>query len=268
LISFPNAKINLGLNVISKRPDGYHNIESCFYPVPWHDVLEIIPSNSLTFTSSGIAIPGSSEDNLCLKAYQLLNVDFKLAPVKIHLHKNIPIGAGLGGGSSDGAFVLKSLNSKFQLGLSDNELEVYAAQLGSDCPFFIKNKPTLAINTGTDFSSIEVDLEGKFLVIIKPNIHVSTADAYNGIVIKPKRNAVKEVVEKFTISRWKNELINDFEETIFNIHPEIEAFKSDLYKNGALYASMTGSGAAVYGIFEKETTLEPHKDWTVFRTQL
>ncbi|MDH5474822.1 MAG: 4-(cytidine 5'-diphospho)-2-C-methyl-D-erythritol kinase [Cyclobacteriaceae bacterium] len=251
MVSFPNAKINLGLNITSKRIDGYHNIASCFYPIPWHDILEIIPSEKLKFTNSGISIPGNIEDNLCLKAFHLLKKEYDIPNVHIHLHKIIPIGAGLGGGSSDAAFTLKTLNKKFKLRIDNQHLEYYAAQLGSDCPFFIKNSPILATETGTTFSPVSVELSKKFLIVMKPDIHISTAEAYVGVTPKPLKPTVKDIIENSPITKWRDLLHNDFEDSIFPNHPEIESIKKELYKKGASFASMTGSGSAVYGIFEE-----------------
>ena len=249
MVSFPNAKINLGLNITSKRLDGYHNIESCFYPLPWCDVIEVIPSKELAFTTSGITIPGTSGDNLCLKAYELLREDFDLPPINIHLHKVIPIGAGLGGGSSDASFLLKMLNEKFKLDLSTEKLEFYASKLGSDCPFFIRNEPVIATGTGTEFSPIELDLKGKHVVVIKPDIHVSTVEAYTGIKPGVAKESVEKIIKELPLENWKTQLHNDFEDSIFPKHSSIKELKDYLYNLGAIYASMTGSGAAVYGIF-------------------
>jgi 4-diphosphocytidyl-2-C-methyl-D-erythritol kinase len=264
LISFPNAKINLGLNITEKRPDGYHNLESCFYPIAWSDILEITPSKQLNFTSSGIMIPGDNNQNLCLKAYRLLNEDHSISPVDIHLHKNIPIGAGLGGGSSDGAFALIMLNTMFSLELSIEQLEEYASVLGSDCPFFVRNEVMFVTGTGNHFSPIDLDLSGKHIVIIKPDIHISTSEAYVGIVPTPSAINIKEEIEDQAIFHWKKNLSNDFEKSIFPNYPNIKKIKESLYKKGALYASMTGSGAAVFGIFESEIKIEEknHAIWT------
>ena len=256
MIAFPNAKINLGLNIVSKRPDGYHNLESCFYPVLWQDILEILPSKKTQFTSSGIDIPGNPDSNLCLKAYQFLKKDFDIPPVNIHLHKIIPIGAGLGGGSADATFTLKMLNELFELQISDESLERYASQLGSDCPFFVENKPVYATGTGTDFSSINIDLTGKYIVIVKPEVHVSTAKAYAGITPQVPPINVKEIIEIRNTREWKDLLKNDFEEGIFHSHPEVAAVKQLLYDHGAIYASMSGSGSAVFGIFDFEPNIK------------
>ncbi|MBV6483790.1 MAG: 4-diphosphocytidyl-2-C-methyl-D-erythritol kinase [Flavobacteriales bacterium] len=251
MIVFPNAKINIGLNVVEKRPDGFHNIESIFYPVlELFDVLEVIISDKLKFTSSGISIPGNNQDNLCLKAYHLIKTDFDVAPVHIHLHKVIPIGAGLGGGSSDAAFTLKVLNQLFELNLTDEQLINYARKLGSDCAFFIKNEPVYAFGKGDEFEPITLDLSKFDIKIEYPNIHVGTAEAYAGV--KPKKSEInlKEVIQ-LPISEWRNKLKNDFEDSIFPNHPQIKALKEQFYSEGALYASMTGSGSAVFGLMTK-----------------
>ena len=263
MIAFPNAKINLGLNITKKRPDGYHELESCFFPIGWSDILEIIPSDKLEFNSTGIEIPGKPDQNLCLKAHQLLCVDFDLSPVKMHLHKIIPIGAGLGGGSSDGAFALKVMNDLFELNLTNSELESYAAQLGSDCPFFIQNRSKYVTGTGGNFSDIKVDLSGKQLIVVKPDLHISTGEAYAGIIPKPTTHDCKKIIEEQSITEWKDSLYNDFEGSIFPKHPEISALKSNLHDQGAIYASMTGSGSAVFGIFEagEEVKVSTGKVW-------
>jgi 4-diphosphocytidyl-2-C-methyl-D-erythritol kinase len=242
MVSFPNAKINLGLHITEKRPDGYHNLESCFYPVPWKDVLEILPAKQFRFTSSGIDIPGKSNDNLCIKIYEVLAKEFKLPPVEIYLHKNIPIGAGLGGGSADAAFTIKTLNTLFNLNLSDDAMEEYMRPLGSDCAFFIKNKAVLAYEKGDRFKEQSVNLSGKSILIVYPGIHISSKEAYAGI--KPAKPALplKEVLKDF--SSWKAHLTNNFEMELFIRHPELKIIKDQLYKLGALYASMSGSGSA------------------------
>ncbi|MTI39918.1 4-(cytidine 5'-diphospho)-2-C-methyl-D-erythritol kinase [Fulvivirga lutimaris] len=251
MVVFPNAKINIGLNILSKRDDGYHNIESCFYPIPFCDVLEILPADQLSFTSTGIPIPGDADSNLCLKAYQLLQKDFDIPPVQIHLHKIIPIGAGLGGGSADATFTLKALNQMFNLNLTDEQLEKYASQLGSDCPFFVKNKPVIAKGTGNIFERIDVNLSGMHLQLIYLDIHVSTKKAYAGVVPKDSNQNLNADLSK-NISVWKTAVKNDFEKSVFQQFQQVEEVKALLYKNGALYASMTGSGSAVFGIFDRE----------------
>ncbi len=255
MICFPNCKINIGLNIVYKREDGYHNIESCFYPVPWTDILEIIDSENLQFEISGLPVPGNEADNLVLKAYQLLKNDFDLPPVKIRLHKIIPMGAGLGGGSADAAFVLKLLNDKFELNLNVETLQKYALQLGSDCPFFIDNKPKFVTGRGELFEDIKIDLQGYWLMLVHPGIHIGTAEAYAGIIPTAPVHNVKIIIENEPISKWKYLLVNDFEKTVFQKAPAIEKIKKSLYEQGALYSSMSGSGSAVYGIFDKEPDL-------------
>ena len=250
MISFPNAKINLGLNIVEKRKDGFHNLESCFYPVPWHDILEIIPRKELSFQHTGLPIPGDPKENLCLKAYQLLARDFQIDPVAIHLHKILPIGAGLGGGSSDAAFTLKTLNALFNLGLDEDNLCHYARQIGSDCAFFIKNKATLAIEKGDRFKGTNINLTGKNLVLVYPNIHVSTADAYAGIKPAIPSKKIAEIIEDQPLQDWKGQLSNDFENTVFSKFPILKHIKTVLYDLGAVYASMSGSGSALFGLFD------------------
>lgn len=248
MISFPNAKINIGLNVVSKRLDGYHNLETIFYPIKLSDALELTNSDKTKFTASGIKIDGNPENNLVYKAYQLLQNDFKLPPVKLHLHKAIPFGAGLGGGSSDAAFVLKMLNNFFKLNISSPKLKTYAALIGADCPFFIENKPTFATGIGDQFQSINLDLSKYEILIVKPNVSVSTPDAYRGVIpAKPKFN-LREI-DNLPIEKWKDTIENDFEKSVFLKYPEIKELKQTLYKMGAIYASMSGSGSSVFGFF-------------------
>ena len=256
MVAFPNAKINFGLNVINKRADGYHNLETCFYPIGWSDILEVIPGENLDFSSSGIIIPGNPKENLCIKAYQLLKQDFEIPPVKIHLHKIVPIGAGLGGGSSDAAYTLKLLNNLFKLNLDQVRLSNYAATLGADCAFFIQNTPLFAIEKGDVFQETSISLKGYYLVVIYPGIHVSTSLAYKGIVPSQTSKQIGKALSK-DIGQWKLILENDFENTVFKQFPIIKEIKNQLYKQGALYASMSGSGSAVYGIFDKEINFGP-----------
>jgi 4-diphosphocytidyl-2-C-methyl-D-erythritol kinase len=254
MILFPNAKINLGLNVINRRPDGYHNLETIFYPVEIKDALEVIEANELSFQSSGIEIPGRAEDNLCIKGYHLLKKDFDLPPVKIHLHKHIPIGAGLGGGSADAAFFIKLINQKFDLGLSDDQMIEYAKRLGADCAFFIQNKPVFAFEKGDEFEPIKLDLSAYEIVVITPPVHISTAEAYGGVKPAPVKDSLFDLIYE-PIAEWKNLIKNDFETSIFKNHPEIRGVKAALYEAGALYASMSGSGSSVFGIFDKTPDL-------------
>lgn len=249
MIVFPNAKINLGLYITSRRSDGFHEIQSCMYPIPLCDALEIQISKKNRFESSGISIPGSPDENLILKAYRLLKKDFPdLPPISVHLHKHIPIGAGLGGGSADAAFALKSMNTLFELYLEDWILEDYAAQLGSDCPFFISNRPKLVTGRGELMQDSKLDLSGKWILLIYPSIHIGTKEAYAGVTPKPTPNNLEECLEKQL--EWKSCLKNDFEESIFANHPEIDDLKTQLYAAGAFYAAMSGSGSSVFGLFE------------------
>ncbi len=218
MILFPNAKINLGLNITERRPDGYHNLETIFYPLMIRDALEVIESNQLSFQSSGIHIPGNDQTNLCLKAYHLLKLDFDLPTVNIHLHKHIPIGAGLGGGSADAAFVIRLLNQQFELNLTFEQMMNYARQLGADCAFFINNKPVYAFEKGDRFEPVNLDLSMYHLVLVMPPVHVSTAEAYGGIKPKPTGASLKEVI-KLPIEEWKSQIKNDFEEHILKHIP-------------------------------------------------
>lgn len=248
MITFPNAKINLGLRITDKRPDGFHNLQSCFYPVGWSDVLEVIPAAIPGFSSSGLPIPGAAETNLCVRAYQLLKADFDLPPVQLHLHKLVPIGAGLGGGSSDASFTLKLLNDRFQLGLSLTQLENYARQLGSDCAFFVQNRPMYCIEKGDLFEEIAVDLGGYYLLLVYPNLAISTAEAYASI--RPHRPQTALYDDLLApVDTWRTTIHNDFEDSLFPRYPILASVKQQLYEAGALYASMSGSGSTVYGIF-------------------
>jgi len=248
MISFPNAKINIGLNVVSKRSDGYHNLETIFYPVKLADALELADAEKMQFSASGIEIDGNPESNLVVKAYQLLRADFNLPPIKLHLHKIIPFGAGLGGGSADAAFTLKMLNTHLNLKISSEELQKYAAQIGADCPFFIENKPVFATGTGDRFQPVNLDLSEYEVLIVKPDISVSTPEAFKNIVPQKPSFNLKEI-EKLPIEEWRSFIKNDFEKSVFEKYPEIKKLKNTLYEMGAVYASMSGSGSAVFGIF-------------------
>jgi len=254
MINFPNAKINIGLNIIKKRIDGFHDIESVFYPVQLCDALEIIENKNSTdkvlFASSGFSIPGHPDENLCVKAYHLIAKDYPLPSIKIHLHKHIPIGAGLGGGSSDAAFFIKLLNEKFELGLAWGEMHHYAKQLGSDCSFFISNKPSFVKGKGDEYESINLELSGYYIALIYPNIHVNTAMAYSGVTPKKPLRDLENDILNLPIEEWKNDIKNDFEVSVFLKYPEIKKIKEQLYNEGAVYSSMSGSGSAVYGIFK------------------
>jgi 4-diphosphocytidyl-2-C-methyl-D-erythritol kinase len=255
MVTFPNGKINLGLNIVNKRTDGYHDIETIFYPIKLNDAIEVIKKNNIHFSVTGLAIDGDQENNLSIKAFHLLKKDFpQLPPIHLHLHKTIPLGAGLGGGSADGAFTLKLLNKKFDLGLSEKQLVEYSLQLGSDCPFFISNKPCFATGRGEMLEQIDLDLSQFKIVIVHPGVHVSTAWAFSTIKPGAPKKSIKEI-SKQPIETWKQELKNDFEEPVFNKYPEIKKIKDDLYTAGAIYSSMSGSGSAVYGYFEKDKPL-------------
>lgn len=258
MIVFPNAKINIGLQVLKKRADQYHELETVFYPVKLYDVLEIIEAEKTAFFPSGIIIDGATEENICLKAYHLLARDFTIPSIEIYLHKVIPIGAGLGGGSSDAAFMIKALNDKFQLNLTVEEMQAYARQLGADCAFFIQNQPVFANGIGDEFTDIALDLSAYHFLVVKPNVHISTQEAYQSIVPDRYGKKLKQTI-KMPIEDWKNTVINDFEGEIFRKFPEIRKIKEELYQMGALYASMSGSGSAVFGIF-KEKPLFPENE--------
>lgn len=252
MITFPNAKINIGLDVLNKRSDGYHNIESLFYPIPLQDALEIIPSNGgLEYSTSGIILECESKDNLVLKAFRLLQEKYHLPNVKIHLHKHIPFGAGLGGGSADAAFTLKMLNDMFELNISDEQLIVYAASLGADCAFFIKNTPQIASGIGEVLIDAGIDLKGKYLLLVKPDVAVPTANAYRYIVpSKPEVSLTQKIL--LPIKEWKELVKNDFEVSVFKQYSVLSDLKKQMYELGAVYAAMSGSGSSIYGIFDKK----------------
>lgn len=262
MIVYPNCKINLGLHVLEKRADGYHNLETIFYPVSLCDILEIIenkdPENSPSFplSASGLPIQGSLSSNLCVKAYKLLKKDFpKLPWVRVHIHKIIPIGAGLGGGSSNGAYALKVYNELFDLRVPETKLLDYAATLGSDCPFFIINKPCYATGRGEQLSEIKIDLSGYKFAVVNPAIYINTGDAFRDIVPAIPEIRLTELI-KAPVADWKALLVNDFEIPIFKKYPEVAAIKEQLYVAGAVYASMSGSGSTVFGIFKKEALVQ------------
>lgn len=253
MLKFANAKINLGLHIRSKRQDGYHELETIFYPVKIYDVLEILPAEKpeLQIWNSELL---ADEQNLCLRAFRLLQQDHQITPVKIHLLKNIPIGAGLGGGSSDASSTLELLNDYFKLNLSKATLKGYAAKLGADCPFFIDNKAMYAEGIGTDLSEIQLDLSPYKIVVVKPDIHISTAEAYSRVSPMIPSVDLREAI-KLPIQDWKYHIINDFEISLFDRYPLIGDIKAKLYEKGAIYASMSGSGSSVFGIFEDTENL-------------
>ena len=262
MICFPNAKINLGLYITEKRQDGYHNIESCLYPIPLRDALEIIPAPSFSFHQTGIPIPDDTENNLCVKAYRLIKERHHIDPVAIHLHKVIPMGAGLGGGSSNCAFTLKALNDIFSLGLGVGQLEAYAAELGSDCPFFIKNIPTLASGTGIDLTPIDLDLSKYYIGLIFPGVHIGTGEAYSGLVPQKPASDLKYTLQS-ALSTWQNTLFNDFQLSAQLHHKSVKSALAKMDNLGATYYSMTGSGSAVFGLFD---TLEAKNEVDFFAT--
>jgi 4-diphosphocytidyl-2-C-methyl-D-erythritol kinase len=255
MIVYPNAKINIGLNVVEKRPDGYHDLETVFYPIGLQDILEIhkidndAPASGYRLKVTGTVLAGSPEDNLVVKAFKLLKKDFDLPPVSIGLYKHIPTGAGLGGGSADAAFTIKTLNERFSLGLATSQMEDYCTQLGADCPFFIQNKPVFATGIGNVFHPLELNLKYKQLVLVKPDVFVSTKDAYAKVKVQHPEKQLPELLAQ-PIDTWKDTVVNDFEASVFSKYPEIAAIKDKMYDLGAIYASMSGSGSSVFGIFD------------------
>ncbi len=286
MIAFPNAKINLGLRVLRKRHDGFHEIETVFYPVGLCDVLEVLETGDTetVFKCTGLAIgkeppgfrlksgshgPGKGlevKQNLVLRMYELLKKDFGLPPVYIHLHKAIPAGAGLGGGSSDCAFLLKMLNKMFKLGLNGEEMRSYAARLGSDCAFFLDNIPVIAIGRGEILKPVNPEFKDFRIIIVKPGININTAEAYSWVKPADTGETLAHTI-KLPPSEWKNHLINDFEESVFSRYPQIRLIKEMLYEAGAIYASMSGSGSAVFGLFDHKPVLAALPDGIFYWTQ-
>lgn len=264
MLTFANAKINLGLNIIGKRSDGYHAIETVFYPVRIQDVVELCDADETGIVVKGIEIPGMLEDNLCLRVYQRMQNDFNLPPQQIILLKNIPVGAGLGGGSSDAAFLIRLTDQKFSLGLDEETLMHYARLFGADCAFFIKNEPVFAWNKGDEFESLPLDLRDYFIVLVKPPVHVSTADAYRRVAVKAPERSLSVLIRE-PVESWKAHIKNDFETVVFEQYPEIALIKQKLYEAGAVFALMSGSGSSVFGIFKQPVKLpELEKDNLVF----
>ena len=250
MIAFPNAKINIGLRITEKRSDGFHNLETIFFPVEWRDMLEFVESDEMHFTTSGIDIAGDPEFNLVMKAYRLLKNDFELPALRIHLHKQIPFGAGLGGGSSDGAFMLQMLNKTYNLNLSEEQLLTYAASLGSDCPFFILNKPVYATGRGEIMQPVDLRLTGMSLLLVKPPVEVPTVKAFQWIVPEKSELPLSELLH-LPVQEWKGKVINQFEPSVFKQYPEIEQLSKQLYSLGADYVSLSGSGSCVFGLFKE-----------------
>lgn len=261
MITFPCAKINLGLNIVSKRADGYHNLETVFYPIPLYDALEVrtmhedFPSvTDVDLKMTGLSVEGNERENLVIRAYNLLANDFKLPRVHVHLYKHIPSQAGLGGGSSDAAFMIRLLDERFRLNLGLAEMERYAARLGADCPFFITAEPAYATGIGEVLApadSPKGNLNGYWLTVVKPPVAVSTREAFSQIVPKQPAKCCRDIVRQ-PIETWREELSNDFEPVVFALHPELAEMKEKLYLHGAAYAQMSGSGSALYGIFREE----------------
>lgn len=266
MIRFPDCKINLGLSVVARRSDGFHDIESIFIRIPFLDVLEVVPSKDgqMHFDLSGIVVKGDPKHNICMEAFRLLDKDYDIGPVSVHLHKNIPTGAGLGGGSSDGACMLLLLNELLELNLTVGQLKDYAALLGSDCPFFIENKVAFVSGRGEILNEIQLAIEGKWIVVVNPGIHISTAEAFS--MIKPARPLFSlSSVANLPPAEWKQHIVNDFEKSVCLLHPLIAEIKNELYEAGAFYASMSGSGSSVYGLFDDEPAaipvLQKHNHW-------
>lgn len=260
MVTFPNAKINLGLDVVAKRPDGYHNLETIFYPVPLQDILEITVTEEegapdYTFKMHNAVFEGDNNDNLVVKAYKILAADHKLPKVEMSLYKNIPTGAGLGGGSADAAFALKMLNEIACLNLSDEQLEAYAARIGADCAFFIKNTPAYATGIGNILSPTVCSISGYHLVLVKPDIHISTKEAYSLVTPAAAETPLTEIAA-LAVEEWKGKMKNDFEKSVFANHPQMEKIKEELYNMGAVYASMSGSGSAFFGLFTGQQNIE------------
>jgi len=259
VLTYSNAKINIGLNIVEKRDDGFHNIETLFFPISIRDAIEIADSREnspYTFSASGIPINIEAKDNIIVKAYELIRAKYNFPAQDIHLHKNIPFGAGLGGGSANAAYMIKLLNQKFNLNMSDEEMENEVKKLGSDCAFFIKNKPAFAIGKGDQLNSIDLDLSGYYILLIKPDIHISTPEAYANINPHKPKVSLKELIKQ-PIESWKTTIENDFENSIFPKHPLLAEIKEELYEEGAIYAAMSGSGSSMFGIFKSTPKVLP-----------
>lgn len=256
MLLLPNCKINIGLNIVSKRSDGYHNLETVFFPIPLRDNLEFkeIENEDVPYrlVSGGVPIEGKPEDNLIVKVYLDMKAEFNLPALKLSLYKNIPMGAGLGGGSSDAAAMMKGLNEAYNLQLSAEDMEKRLAKFGADCPFFVRNKPAYATGIGDELTNCNVSLKDKFIVLVKPDVFVSTKEAYAHVTPKLPAIPLAEAI-KLPIETWKEQIVNDFEQSVFPFHPELPAIKQTLYDMGAVYASMSGSGSTMYGIFNRPT---------------
>ena len=259
MITFPNAKINLGLNIVERRADGYHNIETVFYPIPLTDVLEIVPADEVSLTCYGNAVDCPQEKNLVMKAYRLMQERYGIPPVAMHLYKHIPDGAGLGGGSSDAAHTLVMLNRMFDLGIADEELAAMAAILGADCAFFVYNRPLMATGIGDVFSPVDVDLKGKTLLLVKPPMGVDTCTAYSRVNPQAPDMPLTDIISR-PVQAWDGLLVNDFEPSVFAALPQLWLIKAHLLDAGAQYAAMSGSGSTVFGIFDSDKLAENAAD--------
>lgn len=264
MLTFPHAKLNLGLHVVARRPDGYHELETAFVPLPWTDALEVLPAPAAfpetTLALTGRPVPGEPASNLCLKAYALLKADFPSLPTaQMHLHKVVPIGAGLGGGSADAAFALRSLNEVFQLNLDPPQLEGYARRLGADCAFFIRGTPVLATGKGDDFAPLPLDLRGTPAVVVWPGVGIATAEAYGRVRPRPPRHDLRAALAQ-PMAAWRETVVNDFEAALAPAYPVLAEVKTALYAAGAAYASLSGSGSAVFGLWERGAAV-PALSW-------
>ena len=255
MIVFPKAKINLGLNILNLRTDGYHNLSTIFYTIGLQDVMEINPSGKISISFSGLPIKGDDSSNLCLKAFDLFKRDFNIAPISMHLHKVIPMGAGLGGGSSDGTATLLAMNEIYNLNISKQALVNYALELGSDCPFFVDDSPSYATGRGEELKSIDVDLTAYKFVLVCPQIHISTAEAFGNLNSDRNQLSITKELDE-PVSKWKYFLTNDFEAGAFLSHPRLKEIKAELYNQGAVYASMTGTGSAIFGLFSQDAEID------------
>jgi len=254
MLAFANAKLNLGLFLTEKRTDGYHNLQTVFYPVKLYDVVELVDAEVTSIVIKGVDVPGKADENSCLKAFKQLQADFNLPNQQIVLLKNIPVGAGLGGGSADAAFLIKLINEKFELGLTMLQMQNHARTLGADCAFFIENKPVYAFARGDEFEDVQINLAAYYLVLVKPNIHVSTALAYADVKVKHPSISLKKLIH-LPLREWRTTVFNDFELSVFAKYPQIDEIKTKLYAAGATFALMSGSGSSVFGIFEQPVHL-------------
>jgi 4-diphosphocytidyl-2-C-methyl-D-erythritol kinase len=266
MLVFSSCKINLGLHIVEKRSDGFHNIETVFYPLSWCDAIEVLESTDnqqFKINFSGISIPGDSKDNILVKAYDLVKKDHALPAIRVHLFKNVSMGAGLGGGSANAVNFIHLLDKKFDLKIAASKKMEYAKQLGSDCAFFVEKKAVLAKEKGDVFEPVKIDLSNYYILVVYPNVHSDTKMAYAGVMPKKPLQNIKTIIETKPIEQWKGNLTNDFENSVFKQLPQLKILKEDLYRSGAIYASMSGSGSAVFGIFKQKPTIDL-KNYTVF----